>query len=302
MQQIDFKRGNVRETVILWDSVNEPAAHIATRKWAKEENQRFGGRYLSDAETGRYPASDNHADWLGAPSLKELTNRLTNGWSDGVDRLMKLAVAELEMTSIRRRRVRGDQGDEIDMQAVWRGDLSRAWTRTRRQQRTGGTRNVTLICDVAGNCGMGADVMFWRGAAVLRVAEALTEAGYNVGIYAGAATKNIDAKGKCNACQLVEIKATDAPLDLSSLAALTCMPGYFRTSLFAGIVAAADHFGEEADYSLGRMDEDGLKRGAKKLGMDNVFIQPAVNSQQAAKEWIDQIVAAIQAPAAAEEL
>ena len=168
----DIRKDGAKHMVsIMWESVTEPAAaaHLI-----KDEGRR--NRAVKFAE-GKVESGESPQQWFGAPSFNALKERLTKGWSEGVDRLMKIALREFDTVSIRRRRYRTDQGDEVDMQAVWRGDMSRAWTRTRRQARAGGVRTVTIVCNLGGSAATTSEKLLRRGASALRLADALTTAG-----------------------------------------------------------------------------------------------------------------------------
>lgn len=289
MHHVIESKGGKHRVAILWDSVTEPELIAATLKlpankeWA--EKSAKGDRFRDQ----------RNDDWLGA-SVDELNQRLSKGWPEGVRKLEQLATREINPVSIRRRRFRSDQGDEVDMQAVWRGDMSRAWTRTRRQSRAGGFRTVTLICNLSDSAGVKASELYWRGAAVLKLADALTAAGYGVGIYGSVNTSQCSEDNSVSQCQFVEIKATDAPLDLSQLASLTAMPGWFRTRGFAGIVTACDLAGKKYCSSLGRPDHDSVPAYAEMLGLTNAFIQGKVNSKDSAEKWIDEVMGKVESP------
>lgn len=276
---------------ILWESVTEPkeAAQRITDAGRRERALRYAD---GKADTG----GDNE-HWFGAPSFKELRNRLENGWPAGVDRLMQLTMREFETASIRRRRVRGDQGDELDMQAVWRGDLSRAWMRTRRKSRAGGMRTVSIVCNLGGSAGTSSTQLFWRGASALRLAYALTEAGYNVAIYGGECGKGSGSAKPVTLGQFVEIKAADQPLDMSALAAITCMGGFFRTDLFAGIVIGCDMVDDNASSGMGSEHHD-LAPHLNALGIANAIVQPKVNNKEDAEKWLEAALEQIEQPLA----
>lgn len=277
------KGGKSHKVAIMWDSVNEPATHAASLKL--EANRQRAAEYCEGKK-----GDDDKQRWFGAPSVEVLKERFTKGWAEGAERLQKIATRDINPMSIRRRRVRGDQGDEVDMQAVWRGDLSRAWTRTRRMARAGTNRTINLMVMLGDSAGVGSEKLFWRGASVLKLADALVASGYNVGII-GAVTSSGCANSKnVDMAQFVEIKATDQPLDLSALAALTAMPGWFRTFGFAGIVTACDLVEDTQDWGLGRPMNDRAGEFASMLGIENVFIQTNVNDQKQAEEWIDSIL------------
>lgn len=283
------KSGKATNVAILWDSVAEPRQYA--EKIKDESRRNMAVRHA----TGESCNGSDLQKWLGAPTVSEFFNRLDKGWADGADRLMKLAVREFSTLSVRRRRTRGDQGDEVDMQAVWRGDMSRAWTRTRRQSRPA-MRQVNIVCNLCASAGTSSDTLFWRGASALRLAAALSEAGYNVGIYGGEAGDGTGSMvNNLTVAQFIEIKSPDMPLDVSSLAALTCMSGFFRTSLFAGIVIGCDLVGDTANASLGSPNHK-LAPLAEQVGLTGCVFQPEVNSQSSAEQWIEQALAQIESP------
>lgn len=281
-----------KTSVILWESVAEPHPDRLTFK--RESNRSNAKRNFA------YKADDNQR-WYGAASVEELQQRLKTGWAEGVKKLEAIAIKELDAPlSVRRRRIRADQGDEVDMQAVWRGDLSRAWSKTRRANRTG-VRSLSIIIDLGASAGTSANQLFWRGASALRLADQLLTAGYNVAIYGAATAIGAAASKSLNAVQFVEIKAEDAPFDMDKLAALTAMPGFFRTSLFTGINYSADRIDDDTDYGYGSSDQSGkhIPAALKMLPSvpQNAIIQPHnVLNKEAAEAWLAQAIEQIEAP------
>lgn len=279
------KAGNL--TAILWDSVTEPEATLKG-EWKEESNKTKAiGHWERDSDPS----------WLGVKSVNELRSVLTKGYPEGVKKLEQITVGELPAPQdIRRRRVRSDQGDELDMQAVYRGDLSRAWSRTKRQSRAS-VRSVSIIIDLAGNASVTSSELFWRGAAGLRLADELTTAGYSVAIYGAAGAKNYTAEGSEDVCQLVEIKAEDSPMDMDRLASLTCLAGFFRTSLFTGIIWAADKSGMRACSGLGSSGNALIAEGIKQLPIpQEAIIQPAVKNKATAEAWLKSVLEQIANP------
>jgi hypothetical protein len=277
--------------VAVWDSLNEPMEIATGSEWKHEGNQQ-NARSLTTGDTGQ-----GHY-WYGAPDRATLDKRLAEGWPEGSERLLKLAAPEAHSTSIRRRRERADQGSEIDMQAVWRGDLSRAWTRQRRRS-VNAPRNVAIIIDLCANAGVGADELFWRGASALRVAQSLTDAGYQVAIYGAEGGKNNDQRGTVDAVQFVEIKAQDQPLDIDKLAALTAMPGYFRTRLFAGIVRLCDLAGKEVSGGYGQAAPELLNDALKlvpQIPATAILQDASVLCERSAAKWIEKAMQQIEGP------
>ena len=285
-------RGNTHMVSIMWESVAEPRQ--AAERIKDEQRRNRAVKYANGDLSGN---SVNPQAWFGAPSFAVLRERLTQGWPEGVERLMKIALREFETVSIRRRRTRADQGDELDMQAVYRGDLGRAWSRTRRQVRSGGMRTVTIVCNLGGSAATSSEHLFWRGASALRLADALSNAGYNVAIIGGEVGEKSAATKDMQLAQFVEIKAADQPLDLGALAAITCMAGFFRTALFAGICVGADMVDDNASSGMGHECHD-LAPHLEALGIANALVQPRVNSEKEAVAWLEAALQQIEQPQA----
>lgn len=271
-----------RLTAVLWDSVAElEALNDTSTKWNVPTNGEQARRFWNREDKG--------VSWLGVKDVPTLRKTLSEGWPEGVAKLEKIALRELASpASVRRRRLRSDQGDEVDMQAVWRGDLSRAWTRTRRQSRTG-VRSITLVIDLGAPWNVEADQLFWRGASALRLASELLAAGYNVAIYGAIGCTDIDENGRVDTAQFIEIKGEDSPFDIDRLAALTALPGFFRTHLFGGICFAADQRGKTVSDSMGRAENPMIPEGIKQLPVpQTAFVQDAVLDKAAAEAWIEK--------------
>lgn len=274
-------------TAILWDSVTEPESTLKG-DWQVEGNKKMAQK--------KWERESNHS-WLGVSTVAELRSVLTKGYPAGVKKLEQLTVGELPAPQdIRRRRVRSDQGDELDMQAVYRGDLSRAWSRTKRQSRNS-VRSVSIVIDLAGNSGVTSDQLFWRGAAGLRLADELTTAGYSVAVYGAAGAAHINETGEHGVAQFVEIKAEDAPMDMDRLASLTCLAGFFRTSFFTGILWAADKSGAVACSALGQSDNSLIAKGMVQLPIpQEAIIQPPVKTKAEAEAWLKSVLEQIANP------
>lgn len=286
-----------RMVAMLMESQDE---HLPLLKTIKRNGNRRDE--LLDPEHGTgWTGIEN---WLGAPTFAEFERRLHEGWGEGVDKLRAIPVGETPTPqSVRRRRVKGDHGDAVDMQAVYRGSLDKAWQRCVRQNRSG-PRQVTIVCNLSCNAHIEASTLFWRGASALRVAEALTEAGYAVAIIGACAGAGMDKNKTLDVFQAIEIKAIDAPLDMSALAALVCMPGFKRRQMHSLRPWACDREDVICSGGLG-YDEGGAKSDAMmRKGMSmlplpqDAFIQPHVDNAEEAAAWVASVVAAMDAPQA----
>lgn len=226
--------------------------------------------------------------WLGIAGGRDAVKRVfQTGWTQGVERTLA-ALKGLQVrraVSIRRKRTRGEFGDAVDMQRVYRGDLATAWERMQKREGVGSPIK-TLYVRFNNLGGTGADTFFWRGAAALIVADALTAAGYSVQIIAGMGNTHVSSKIVGLAWHTVEIKASTAPLDLHTLAGTVALAGFFRVIGFGAMSAMPG----AVDMSFGRSVEvpadvvAGRFPGALILG-------DVIDSQASAQNWIDATLA-----------
>ena len=229
MLKAEIVEGVDRRGIKKFDSVHE--AVVASRK-CSSVNLDSWDRHLNYI--------DKNGDWLGVVGTGEDVSKLIDtGWDDGVKRMLEsfkdISVSAKPM-SVRRRKSRGDQGDEIDMQAVYAGNLPKAWSRTSRLMRPA-VKNVTILCDLATSWSTPAEVMFWRGAAVLFLSDQLSASGFNVSIIGtdSAVLSLVSLEGKKDkpkAATLITIKRSDMPMDMSSIASSICLGGFLRTVCF----------------------------------------------------------------------
>lgn len=258
-----------------WGSLSEHATCKPSATNAAKLSECFSG----DRQTTRSVA------WYGiAGGGNAVRDTIANGWPDGAQRMESALTAHVPVvvTGIKRRRVRADFGDSIDMQRVYRGELGTAWERTTRQRGHGGKNTVTMYVDVAANCSTEAETLFWRGAAALAVADALTQGGYSVQITAGAYGRNVEEASKRWLWHTVLVKPANAPLDKSALASVLCLAGYFRTLFFTGFCSVPGR----VHCALGVS----TPRKVSELDADITGVESCVD-QVTAQAWIDATLA-----------
>lgn len=151
--------------------------------------------------------------------------RVAQGWPEGVKRIDDNLVgfSATPPTSIKRKRTRGDQGEEVDIHAVMMGNLDTAWTRLSRRGVIA-HRTITLTVSLCISAAAEPDHLFWKGAAAIAAADALENAGYSVEIMG-----NICGGGPSGyvTCTMV-LKPANMPLDKNQIAATVANPGFFR--------------------------------------------------------------------------
>lgn len=187
--------------------------------------------YLRSVEFGRTYRSD----WLGpfGRNVKAATAAL-DGWQEGCSRILAMAEKFKDRlpppVSVRRRIVKASQGDSLDINDVYSGRLETAWRRPqRRNVRT--TREVWISINASVNVQQSGEILFWRGAAALVLADILTSAGYNVGVIGYNVANRVftdDTGGYVD----VTIKSPRDPMNPDALAGAIANPAFCRLLAF----------------------------------------------------------------------
>lgn len=174
------------------------------------------------------PNAHRPSTWLGAPTFQAAAARVTHGWPEGAERVRR-NMADIEINapmSVKRRRSRADQGDELDIHRVYRGDLAHAWSaRTRREVRS--PLLVRIVVQTNLLAATAFEDMFWRGAACAKFADLLVDAGYNVEIIGAVATESMGGRDG-EYLVTFPLKEATAPLDIESLCGVVCNAAFHR--------------------------------------------------------------------------
>jgi hypothetical protein len=235
--------------------------------------------------------------WYGVPSLADVKHILREGYPEGaalVEQLYEAIAPKLPRAiDYRRQRVRSDQGASLDIHAVNRGALDKAWETTKRRAQAG-TGLIRIAVDICGNGYVSAEQLRWRGIAALALSRAMTKSGYSVEIVAGQSGKNAYvSKPDLVGTITVTVKPRHAVVDTATLAATVCMPGFFRYLGFASIIRQADDIGVDVINGLGRAVrlESVLPVPMK---ISQVVAHEGINSQAEAEQWVRESVALLQ--------
>jgi len=224
----------------------------------------------------------------GVEACKQL---VTQPFPVGVARVLK-ASSELQPPTPRNRRrkpVRADAGDELDLDRVWQGELDRAWRTCRREVSTGPSR-VLIEANIAASCNVNAEAMAWRGAAALALADQLSLAGYMVEIVATVAVTLYNASSDPYNLELCVLQAGD-PIDLNLLASLIASPMLFRALVHQHMYLVSE---TELGVGASHVRPTNLK---PRHGIDYVAAMPngdAVRDEYTAREWVEGHLAALQ--------
>jgi len=271
---------------IHYDSIAECKADLAM-PWTLPENGKRANGYANDNHGGKA--------WYGVGSVDTFHRTLEKGHAEGVtaiDTMLGKIKAQLpKAVGIGRKLIKGDQGDEIDIHAVNRGDISRAWSSRKRLIKRGKSA-VRIVCDIAGNCNVDASTLQWRGVAAMCVAEIMTGAGYKTEIVAGMSTSGA-AQGVSEVLTTVTVKSMGTQPDKGLLAAVLCLAGFFRTWGFVAIIRHADNAGKHASSGLGhssRLDTQ-LPPDAR---FTQIIVSHDVRNLDTATKWIIATVKMLQ--------
>jgi len=192
------------------------------------------------------PADD---DWFGEGFQfgTQIEDLLVKGWPEGVKKVLTLSdkIKMPPATSIRRKIVRGDSGEHLDMMEVYAGRLDKAWSTKRRKQP--GVRSIAIAVQLGDNCNIQANVLYWRGACCLALAKLFMTSGYAVQIVGYTITSGGYAGVDEYFCEMFPIKQYHDDLNLNTLTTVIACAGFFRWTMFKAFCAQP----EKAENSLG---------------------------------------------------
>lgn len=210
------------------------------------------------------------AKWFGCEDGLIAMQKVKDGWPEMYARLMSMwgdVRPELKLSSSsvhvrRRKRMRADYGDTLDMRRVWSGELDKAWERPERTYRLSASqRHAIIYIDLGTTSIEKADSVLWRSAAAILICDLLQATGRSVEIYVGSHqrypfedgggmwdfNRNVTKKDiPSNFRWAIRVKPYTQPLHMERLSAMVTM-AFFRTYGFLAIMAnpyrTEDHLG-----------------------------------------------------------
>lgn len=247
-------------------------------------------------ETRHNTTVSRSMEWYGAPTPEEAAQRVLTGWPEGASKLQE-ALAQIDVptpVSLRRKLHRSDQGDELDIHSVNRGDLDHAWT-SRKRKHTRSRMTVRIVAQTNLLAEVSAEELFWRGAAAVKLADMLTNAGYSVEIIGALASHTIVGMDG-DLLATFPLKTAEQPLDIEALAGVLCNAGFHRIWGFRYYYAVAR--GRHSSPGAARSDRNGnvMKRNDFAADGTQTFIIPYTTmSRDAAQHWLEDAVKALDA-------
>lgn len=230
-------------------------------------------------------ASEDYGDWLGANCRTgaDVQKKMRDGWPEGRDRMNELRskISEIEVTpqDRRRRMVRRDMGDNLDIHAVYAGRLDVAW-RVAKRTTSQGPQRIDICANMVCSGFEHADILFWRGAAAAVLTDLLESAGYMVRLVVGFGGS---MNGEKTSCRII-VKDHGQPFDITSCSA-TIMPGFFRALGHAWI----------SSHCKGRMSEGGISVGQGNIEPNEILISHSVRDHGTALAFVNETIAKINA-------
>jgi hypothetical protein len=222
-------------------------------------------------------------EWLEVEDWDMPRRLLEEGWEAGATRALSMRDLLLDKLppsrAARRRPVRADQGDEVDMHRVWNGDLDHAWHTTQRLY-TYAPRPITLDIMAGGNAGRNGEQLFWSGVAGLVLTDVLEEHNFRVQLNICYSMRS-NADYKDAHITRICVKEANEPLRLDSVASIAAHVGVFRYYGIASFCKPSFDIG----YAMGRT-EDGIEVLEEAAKQGHIFAPdfwiPGVYSEQQA--------------------
>ena len=237
--------------------------------------------------------------WYGMPDdstespIGYASRMLNDGWPEGVARLqeaIKTIAGIAPPESMRRRLAWCDNGDSIDMNRVYTGQLDKAWRRAKRQT-SRAPAPVTIWVSFSIPFTASPDALFWRGAAVAALADLLQSAGYSVGIQAfNNGTGCVYGSSSPYFDFVTTVKPQGAPMDISTLAAAVALPSMVRGAEYGMEIVAMSEDGYKVDDGIchpSASPYNGMQPG-------DVSIPADTTTPERAAAWVAAQVEAIQ--------
>jgi hypothetical protein len=224
-----------------------------------EEYERVAPGMIQRANASEYHLLQNYRrdeSWLGIGAdgtYAKMMDKVRNGWNEYRVKVQELAdqikegleigtVEAMQMDVRKRKRRRSDQGDTLDMQRVWNGELDRAWERPERvPRRAPSQRYATIYLDLSAAARHSAHAGIYRAACAMSICDLLTVAGFATEIWCGDSSRNPHVDRWAGAPQLawtgVRVKEYSQPLNEDRLAALSSV-GALRTLGFSMLLCS----------------------------------------------------------------
>jgi hypothetical protein len=266
---LDTRYGTLREFIT--------AAQSAPRNSANSE-------HIAKWDNG---CSDLDVDWGGAETTGAAVEAMTAFYEAGDAIIKRVEKAALNITlppkmDTRRRRVRGDHGDSLDIHSVYRGQLDRAWERMGRRQVTAPPM-VSIVINSIIQATSDKTVISYRGAVGIVLCQLLERYGYRVRLVVarGGQARSYSGKDETFSCRTI-VKDYGKPLDRETVACAT-HPAMQRVLGIRWTWAQM--------HGKGTMTGSGVGEAIREKG--EIFISSEVSNETSAIAKIKSVIAEI---------
>lgn len=232
--------------------------------------------------------------WIGFSSYNDFLHKLEHGWPEAIEKVKELGLKELPLIKTKRRRKKkADFGEEIDMQAVYSGDLDTAWSSFERvDAELTGFNNVTILVNMSTSCHVRASNSFWKGAAASILTRDLTLMGKNVEIIAMKSCYSFAQRSSnIHRCVvLIPVKKFEYLME-EELVYATLSPGFARSHMFKGIIKAADSVDRIVADNLGYPEKPREEVLSKALpGRKLVYVPHSIEAKESCERFINSTI------------
>lgn len=239
---------------------------------------------------------------LGANDISEFEAKVNEGWPELLaDVKAKAATLGLSPETLpvaitqatRRKRVRTDNGSELDIHAVYQGAIDRAWSNTKREIHNVRRKSAHVYVNIGGLGAESALSSIWRAACAYKVCEMLQKAGYTVEITVGATAQDV-YQGIGNVHTSYTAKPSNMPLDLSRLAMQSCL-GWHRVYNFRARICNDDD--RVVNMNMGYTVQDAVSPYVAECEQRGVLLIPLrayIHSKEAAQRMLSDVQALIE--------
>lgn len=226
--------------------------NMLSLEWESCEDFERDKAKLSQYAIGQVtrPRSYSNDAWYGhKDGYPGFTQAIARGWPElrailaamlaGIERDLPLVPSYAETR--RRKRRRGDAGDELDMGRVWNGELDKAWTRPVKDNRLAtDQRRVTVVINTAMGHTISNEKAMWKAALAMLVCDSLIRTGRSVEIWSVASCTDMWTQGRFPLTTLAWcVKKTSEPVLMDRLATMVSV-GFFRTYGFLAMHTQPD--------------------------------------------------------------
>ena len=215
--------------------------------------------YMSVGETIEYVEShapvsgivssrDTKVDkWTDNMSLDQYLKKCKHGdFPEEISKLIELSEEIFKALpkgkTYRRVKEVGMAGSKVRATAVTSGNLSRAFSRTRREKALGNLGVITLVFSAAYSYGHTKAEIRWKTATMLALGLYIDQQGRQSEIWGSSIINNCYTSGASNSATLVRAKGSGMPFDLHEMACLIS-PAFLRRLLFAVMERLGDLHG-----------------------------------------------------------